>query len=155
MTRLNMGGAEIGISSATASPQPDNIQVVTGAVTRDTSIFRSGVASYKFNSSANAVATAGIAGFSTVANRSQFFRGYFYFTNFPDVDQQLVVWGSAGGSLPQIRLRTGGALALYSTNSVQQGSDSVALNTNQWYCVEMYTKLGSSGIQFTDLELKI
>jgi hypothetical protein len=124
--RLAMGGAEtldarleFGVSSGEVTLG------FTGTVVFDTTIKRSGAASFKANSGANnsssVIRSAGV----TPNDRWQYNRCYFYITALPTSDLQII------SELVAVSLTSAGKIK---TSNGQLSTNTVSLNT--WFCVE-------------------
>ncbi len=103
----------------------------------DTTLFRSGAASMKFNPSAASVWVGQV--FRALGAGEALIRIYVNFTTFPSVDTEIMgLWDSAGVTRQAyIKVSSGGLLKCFDSLDVQQGSNSSALSTGTWYRVEL------------------
>lgn len=155
MARLRHCGAEV---EAGSTGGPDNSDNLTG-VSRDTTLFRSGLASWKCDSGAgNTNVDAGIAlGVTAQASTTYFLRAYLCFTNLPGATHTVMAFGNVpGGTGYSVKITTGGKLRLY-FGAGQVGSDSVATisaDGSTWYRVELKVVMdASSQISAGELQL--
>src|SRR5580765_4136881 len=97
MARLYHAGAEVYVGAAAANPGVD--ANISSTVTRDTSVFRSGLASWKCDSTGSNLASrmSAITLFSTTlgitftaANSPYYFRAYFRVTAAPSTTAAIV-----------------------------------------------------------------
>ena len=132
----------------------------TGTVTKDTGVFRSGLASVKFDSAAGNVAATlefdDPQGVTT--NEDYYFRFYLRFGALPASTVRVMRFGTATGGDNQVsaRLTSAGKLQLWNdTAGTQIGSDSAAtIAIDTWYRVEMFVDIdGSSQMVGTALRL--
>lgn len=139
MARLYHSGAEVdaGLSgSQTQSTDPDG---QTQNVTRDTSVFRSGVASWKFNTGAsNLVADAISSVAAFVDGNSYFLRGYFNTSAAPGSASCILGIGVSSPTTGIFaRLRTDGKLELIANNAVQGSASTGTITDGTWHRVEL------------------
>lgn len=133
MARLWQSGAELNSTTKEGT-------IASGSVSIDSTTKRTGSYSYKTN------AAATIANFRyqwSVSNISQsmFYRIYFYISVLPN-NEDVIFWcdRTQTDGVIGIYLETNGVLRLYNeapVTPVQIGSDSSALNTAQWYRLEL------------------
>lgn len=91
------------------------------------------------------------AGFwrQVIQTSNQIITGYIgigiYIVALPNANTQLVRWSTTGNvSVGNITLKTTGALSLLKSDGTQIGSDSAALNLNQWYYIELKNDASTS-----------
>lgn len=136
---------------------PDGSQGGAAAATKDTTVFRSGLASAKYNSGAGNSTSFQVHGSgTTVASRSYWYRAYMCFTNLPG--STVLVAQNASGNTIGIKLTSGGKLQLFNLSAgTQIGSDSAATISADgatWYRIELLiTMNGSNQIAATELQL--
>jgi len=166
VARLVTCGFEIGF--AAGSPEATLEATVSGTdPSRDTSVFRSGVASVKFDTSVaatqvvNPLKQAAALGTSVIyaASQTSFTRCYFRFDTTPTSNTEIMgVAGIRSGTQGvSVILKTTGVLALQNNvTGAQIGSDSaaVALDGSVWYRVEVKIIRNASN-QITDVELRL
>lgn len=146
MTRLATPVAELGLGLASAGG------VVTGTVTRDTAITRTGTSSYKADSTAGNVASSIQWTAPFVLGQATIGRVYFRFDTFPTAT--LVVLRFAGTVYPTLRLKTTGKLALFDPAGTQIGSDSAAtVVLGRWYMLELSTTIGTGATDAAEARL--
>lgn len=133
--------------------------VTTGATTKDTVTFRSGLSSVKCDSAAGATALAGIqASPPGATNPSEVYvRAYFNITNLPGSTVPIFQFTpNATSSQVDIRLEAGGGLELFNIAGGNQiGSTSAPLNTGQWYRVEVHIKMDGATPANRTVELRL
>lgn len=154
MARLLTAGAEVdgGIAAASIDFGP-----ITGTVTRDTTTFRSGLASWKFDSGAGNALAWTVLSSTLVASTTYYFRAYCRFAGFPSfaVSPAILGFGTNRSTTGiELGIDNGGGLRWYDPNtglSILGGSGSVrsASNLNQWYRIEASITLNGSS-QITD-----
>ncbi len=153
MARLYMTGAEIdaGASTAAQNTGPDGIKAGTGTLTRDTVVFRSGLASFKYDTTGSNLAVSTTAPTPTFTDGvTYYFRAYVRTTATGTTS--IIGFGTTGTSPIQVRLTAGGALALF-VSSVQVGSASAAINDGNFHLVEV--RAVASGGNWTAEELMV
>ena len=132
-----------------------------GTHTRDTTLFRSGVASGKYNAGAgNAVISTTLSNvINLAASTSYYMRAYFCFTNLPASTVTILSFGDPASSAGLgARITSGGKLQLFNNvTSAQIGSDSAATISADgatWYRVELSVTINGS-TQFSAVELRL
>lgn len=145
MARVFTSGAEL---QSTADGFEFDYAVGGGSrLTIDTSIKRTGNASYKM---ASAAATATyFARYALAADGVLFMRFYIYIQTLPSTNSESLVEfydATETTSRLSIAITTTGALQLHKGNiaSTQIGSDSAPLSTNTWYRIELKAQDGGS-----------
>lgn len=123
------------------------------APTIDTSIFRSGAASVKFNpAAATSFFTRQFA--ATSATNNVYVRFYAYFTAFPGANNIALaaIRSAAAGNNLTIRMNTAGTIYLNNEQTATQvGSTSSALSLNTWYRIEFsYVYAGGAANAYID-----
>jgi hypothetical protein len=142
VARLFQAGAEIdaGISGTrSGAGDPDGLSQGIGTITRDTSVFRSGAASWKFDSGAGNNANAvTFTGYSVVDGRTYWLRGYFRVTAAPTAAATILGFTQPSSTNNSIyaRLRTDGAVELI-VSGAAQGSPSSAITDSTWHRIEL------------------
>lgn len=116
--------------------------------TVDTTIKRSGAASWKFTTTGSGKYIETSA-FKSTADGVLFSRIAVYFTSFPSSGSSMVLWHisqSSGSTIASINITSGGVLQLKDGDNAaaQVGSDSSALSTSTWYVIELKTDNGGS-----------
>ncbi len=144
MARLWMSGAEIdaGSASALGAIIPDGKRVATATVSRDTVVFRSGVASFKFDSGAGGTPYVQ-APVTYVDGVSYWVRAYCRATAAPSGAAPIICM-SVSSVDPRVRFRTDGGVELLS-NNVAQGSPSASIADSNWHRVELGTTTAATG----------
>lgn len=140
MTELFFGGAE-GKDSIL-----DGLGSFGTGVTIETTIIRSGIASYKWSESGGA--GGGFTfGFTGATGRTYYVCKHIYIATLPTTEDLYVLAISTAGSvdLVTVRLKPNGTIYLYDDiNGAQVGSASGALSLNTWYRIELACKIGAS-----------
>lgn len=139
MARLYTAGAEIdgGASTATQNVGVDGQGIST--VTRDTSTFRSGVASWKCDSTGSNLAsrvTAPASQFVFFDGRTYWFRAYVFTAATPSAASTILRL-SSGGNGPACRFRTDGTIELMTANAVQGSPSAGVINDSAWHRIEL------------------
>lgn len=132
MGRLWTAGAEL----QTATAGIEFTSIFTTAPVVDTSVKRSGNASWKIH---NSGAAEGLRQLHTSAQGSFFFRSYFRFAALP-TGAAVVIGGArtTGAAKLSWRLTSGGLLQLWNTeDNTQIGTDSSEISLDTWYRLEM------------------
>lgn len=166
MARLWTSGWEIEGLGATAVVDPP---FTSGTITRDTVVFRSGLASMKCNAAAGNAAAYTTVTFNqgsivtalTNASQTTYFRLYYNFANAPASTVLIAHFCSltpAAAAGIGVKLTAAGKLQLFNMGAgTQIGSDSTATLTmdgSTWYRIEVQiTKNGSSQANTTELRL--
>lgn len=129
MARLWQCGAEL--QSATALMEVDT---VSGAVAIDTTIKRSGAASFRMNCTGTAKYIQHQYGSGGV---DSFLSAWFYFASFPGSTAIIMrLWD--GGAGQRIDITSGGQLQFIAGDgSTQLGSNTAALSLNTWYNIQI------------------
>lgn len=122
----------------------------TGTLTFDSGTKRTGDLAYKFDSTAGNLAI-GIKPTFT-ANATIYGSVWLNFTNLPGSAVAIVQLSAGGSALLQVKITSGGALQLFQ-NTTQVGSDSSALSTGTWYCIQWYGNINASGNDDISLRL--
>lgn len=139
MARLWQGGAEL--NSAT-----DGVEVSTnsGTMSISSTTVRSGTYSWRTNPSAS-------TGFfrhniyTSNSSTTGYFRAYARIATLPGTTIQFLRFSNiSNASMGRIDMTSTGALQLKGANGVQIGSNSSALNTGQWYKIELKLDASSS-----------
>lgn len=137
MARLYNNGAELQSTTMEISGSSFSPAI-------DTTLKRSGAASYKFTAAGSA------RYFEHVVNGADtilFSRIYVNFTSFPSAISMLL-WhiSTTGPTIACIAITTSGTLQLRDGDSTaaQIGSDSSTLSLNTWYCIELNTNNGAA-----------
>src|SRR5215831_3350705 len=165
MARLATCGAEIDLTGS--SPDTGSI---TGTVTRDTTLFRSGLASYKCDSTGSnqqalfsVPSSTSIFGtpFASAASITGYARAYMNFSAAPGSSTnvlRLLVSGATTSGGISARLTSGGKLQLWNNvASTQIGSDSattLGTDGSTWYRIELKAVTNGSS-QITSCELQL
>ncbi len=136
MARLFHAGAEIdgGDTSPQSTFNPDGNK--GAAVSRDTTTFRSGVASWKSDSGAGNTTALTQETFTFVDGRSYFFRSYVNAAAAPSAASTILGLGTSGAFGLFARLRTDGAVELLVSGAVQ-GSPSAVITDGSWHRIEL------------------
>lgn len=160
MTRLFQYGAEIttagvGLGS-TLFPDGDGNQYAN-LFTRDTSVARSGAASWKFDSDVGTICDGGLL-FTWLASTTYYLRAYEQFSNLPSASFARVLRFGSDGNGISARLTSGGKLQLWNeVANTQIGSDSsvtLAADSATWYRIELSATFnGSTQISACELRL--
>jgi hypothetical protein len=149
MARERTLGAELGLGLATGDG------TITGTVTRDTTVFRSGAASYKFDSGgASSPATITITTGVFVLGSSVFARAYFRINDLPTTTSILLRFG--GAAYPSVRIKSNGKFGLYDPSSTQIGSDStttVTAGDGVWYRIGFQLNIGTGTVDSAELQV--
>jgi hypothetical protein len=152
MARLGSAGAEIEVAAAGTTATTPDCRNFAGTTTRDTTVFRSGVASLKCAGTAAAAATAqwplGRAAVAATADVSYFWRFYVYVDAYPTSTIEVGRCASTGAGLPSVRMTSTGTLQFWSGTAgsgAQIGSDSAVLNLATWYRVEFGWNWATAG----------
>lgn len=119
----------------------DNVEVdsVTGSPTINTTIKRSGNASLRANTTAATAFVHRRIG-TGADNRDYFLRFYLYIATLPNATEEIARMYS-DNAYGEIHLTSSGTLQLFDAGAgAQRGSDSAALNTGQWYRIEIASK---------------
>lgn len=136
MARLWSSGFEL---QSTTNAVEFDTGTGTGAKSIDTTTKRSGAAALRVNSSANYWFMT--HQYRASATSKVYVRMYLYIASLPDGPMSILGLSatSGGNTIGQIQLNTNGTLELsyYNGSYVQVGSDSSALNTGQWYRIEL------------------
>jgi hypothetical protein len=149
MGRLRTVGFEAVIGTAASGLDGST----NGAVTLDTTVVRSGVSSAKFDGAAGAIANLGLTPGSSPAE--MYARVYFYITDRPTSTVPILQFFNATAQV-SVRLESGGGLELFNTaGSVQIGATSAALNTGQWYRIEVHVRMDAAVAANRTAELQI
>lgn len=164
MARLFQYGAEISDSSgnfgSTVFPDGDTNQYTGGAAafSRDTSVHRTGAASWKANSGVgNSISDGGIL-FTWLASTTYYLRAYEQFSNLPSASFARVLRFGTDGNGISARLTSGGKLQLWNeVANTQIGSDSavtLSADSTTWYRIELKATFNAS-TQISDAELRL
>jgi len=133
VARLIQNGAELG--SATAGVECD---AVSGTVTAQTVVVRSGTYAYKFAPSASLA--WGENYFAAADGTGPFYaRGYFCFTTFPAANEPLLFFlDSTDTNRPRITFESStNQFFLQQSGGTKLGSNSATLTLNHWYRLEL------------------
>jgi len=130
--------------------------------TRDTTIFRSGVASWKCPTTATVQPTSVAGNTLYGVSQTSFVRGYMLFDAAPASVATVMACASNSASVPSsgvsAKLTSAGKLQLFNeVTDAQIGSDSadtLSMNGTTWYRIEMKVII-SAGNQVTDAELRL
>jgi hypothetical protein len=141
MARLFQSGAEIDagafVGSATSTLDPDGFQQGSGAVARDTSVFRNGLASWRFDSGASGFTISMRSTVvSVVDGRSYFLRGYFRAAAAPTATVAFFRLDS-GLNGPNARFRTDGKVELWVSNAAQGSPSASSITDSSWHRIEL------------------
>lgn len=125
-------------------------ETVTGSPTISTAIKRSGEASLRCNPTAATAYVAQTFYNGAAADLDYFFRFYLRIASSTDaLDTIFLVRSTTNENTLSIRLNSDRTLELWdendNTSPTQIGSDSSALNTDQWYRIEVKIELDVSG----------
>jgi hypothetical protein len=136
MARLFMSGAEIdGGAGGNQNTSPDGTRGGTATFTRDTSVFRSGVASYKVDSGAgNNIGSHTLVAVGPVDGRTYWARAYCKVSAAPTADSIIFYIGTATGH--GARLRTDGTVELFANGAAQAGT-SASITDGAWHRLEL------------------
>lgn len=147
MARIFMAGAEVDAAVAPAHETVgllDGRVIGSGIVSRDTTVFRSGLASWKCDSTgSNLSATVEITSPTYVDGRTYFFRSYVRAAAAPATVMNIFAAGSVTGT-PLVEFRTDGALQLNVSNVVR-GSPSAVVTDSTWHRVELSVAATATG----------
>lgn len=124
-------------------------------LTRDTSVFRSGAASYKCDSGAGN--TAGSWGtpsaISITGANTWYYRVYVRLVTAPSAASEIMCLGGTLSQDPLIRLRTDGGLE-FLVNNVVQGSATASIADSSWHRLEISGTTNGS-FQWTAAEARL
>jgi hypothetical protein len=155
MGRLRTIGWETAaISSGTGGQAFEEGAFVAGC-SIDTTTVRSGSGALKCDSGAgNVAASVSIAtkAADQIFAAGVFGRVYVNLTNYPTT-QVTVFRLIAGAYSLRVKLDTDGTLSLWNNNVAQIGSPSAALNTAQWYRIELYGLIDTGSVDAAELRL--
>jgi hypothetical protein len=149
MARLFHSGAEIdaGVATTIASAfGPDGVGAGAGTLSRDTTVFRSGAASWKFDSAGTNSTVVILQSVVSVAGAAYYFRIYLRAAAAPASAAQIMVIDSQNA----VRLRTDGALELM-RGATAQGSPSSAVTGSTWHRVELKATMTSTNWTASEL----
>lgn len=157
MARIYTVGYEVAAPITGNAVQVDSPLTVSpsGAISRDTSLQRTGTGCLKCDSAAgNAIAAVPILTFA--ASTTFYVRAFYRFTDLPTSTARIMGAGTGELSGVFVMLTSGGKLQLWNNQTVTQiGSDSaVTLTTGTYYRVEVMAVLNSS-TQVTAVELRL
>jgi hypothetical protein len=120
--------------------------------TRDTSVFRSGVASYKCDSAAGNTTSFVDSTVTIAVTTSYYFRAYLKTTAVPS--SQIAIMGGAGlGTSASVAYNTNGTLTLWIGSA--QGSASAAINDGTWHRIEFLVTTGAVASTVVAAELRV
>ncbi len=155
MARLFQSGAEIDGAGSTAAQNagPDGLRNVSaGALTRDTTLFLSGVASWKFDSTASNGTAFCTTPITYTDGRTYFARAYINTSLVNGNNTEILGFGAIGAGVA-VQFNTAGKMIL-SVNAVQQGSASAVINDGTWHRVELSATATATG-NWTAAELRV
>jgi len=156
MARLYQGGAEVhGVIGATFGTI-DGAQGGGGGVwTRDTSVFRSGVASWKCDSGAgnSKVYVSGPVG-TINASRTGYLRGYFQIPAAPTTTTIILCFGGSFLVDLNARLNTSGQVEFLANNTLTGSASSNICGDGLWHRLEISGDVNASN-QWTRGELLV
>lgn len=165
MARLLTAGAESKdvanltfVESPQAFTQTGGGISVTGAPTADTTIKRTGAASFKFNTAAGSVASAvTFKPLPSALADTVFCRAYMQFTDLPTTGGQILNFKVAS-AIVSCRLSSGGKFQLWNETGTpaQIGSNSAATVTAAdgiWYRVELSVTIGTGSVDACELQV--
>lgn len=142
MARIWTAGGEMSVAT-------HEFTTVTGNFFADTGHIRTG--SYAFNS--NNSGSGRITLFNTAQSIVGYFRTYFYIATLPSAESGMMrVNDAASGVCCDVTVTTSGQLKLYRGASASLIGTTSALNTAQWYRVEL--KLDCTGLNMA-LDLRL
>lgn len=152
MARQVTCGAEVEVANRTGPDQTST----SGTVTRDTALFRSGLASYKCDSTGSNVAAMVTPQGTVTVSTTAYFRAYFCFSALPASTISIFqVLFSTGFSA---RITSGGKIQLWNDSTAAQvGSDSAATivaDGTTWYRIELSTAIAATS-HATAAELRL
>lgn len=160
MARLKTCGAEIEVTSVPASGGSPEVQSVSGTVTRDTAVKRTGAASFKCDSAAGNVAAyaqvfaTGVIG---VASTSYWVRGCYCFSALPTAANHILQIGDVNGGTGYFaKITAAGKIQLF-FGGILIGSDSAATisaDSTTWYRIELQVDYDASS-QPTAAQLRL
>jgi hypothetical protein len=139
VVRLLTAGAELGLGMASGDG------VVTGTVTRDTTVRRTGSASYKCDSGGGNSPASNQWNVAFTLGQAVFARIYFRVDVLPSVAATIMRF--SGSAYPTVKIKTNGKFGLFDPSGNQIGSDSAATITagdGTWFRVEMQLTIGAS-----------
>lgn len=156
MARIITGGSEIGVATSDRRTGPDgDKELSTGAVTRETTIVRSGLASTKCDTTVSNIEAFGewTPPMTATTDRNYFLRAYFNFPSVtPAADYNLLAGSLSGSTVVSIRHRTDGKLILsrrVNTPADIGTASAKALIPNVWHRVELKWLVSSAGSNST------
>lgn len=136
MARVSFSGFELNSTTA-------DMEFVVASGSIQTSIVRSGTYAGNISSLSSGTRQGFLQrNYSGNTSGPGYARVYLYISTLPSADNYIM--GFSGGitlnntRIVGIILRSSGALRLVRGASTQIGSDSSALSTGQWYCIEVY-----------------
>lgn len=153
MARLWFAGGEVG-----GTPASPGSMDGSGQATRDTTTKRTGAASWKLDSTAGGGSALQFA-YShfnyTLTSASWYARGYINCTTLPTSASAIFGWGTSETSGVWARMRTDGALELFSGSAaVAVGSPSAVVTDGSWHRVEIGATFDASN-NITASELRV
>lgn len=156
MARLITSGFDIH-ATATFAGDPDG--QISAPVTRDTTIFRSGVASHKFPPSGSTAANTTFS-FAPGAGATVFTRCFFYFDANPNLGSgaTAVLMRYTAGAVDIVSARLNpstGNLELWNdvAATIIGSASSFSMQANQWYRVELSCTIGAGATDAAQLLL--
>ncbi len=155
MARLFHSGAEIDASGSTAAQNagPDGLRNVTnGALTRDTAVFRSGLASWKFDSTGSNGTAFCTTPITYTDGRTYFARVYLNSTLVSGATKEILGFGAIGAGIA-VYYSTTGTVGLIANNNLQT-PESAAINDGAWHRIELSATATATG-NWTAGELRV
>lgn len=155
MARLLTSGAEIEAGTPNFSTGGPDGDANAGPLTRDTTTFRSGAASFKHDSLANQnspTSFGGVALITYVDGRTYYFRAYVLCASAPSTASKIMQYGFATTE-PAVRMRTDGGIELMGANAVS-GSPSASICDGTWHRIELSATATATG-NWTAAELRL
>lgn len=139
MARLWQSGAEL--NSTTTDVE---VSTNSGTISISSTTVRSGTYAWRANPSAGTGFYRQVI-FATDQSIKGLFRVYLNIASLPGATTRLLSFATAANApLARIDITSGGLLQLRNSNNVQVGSNSSALNTGQWYMIDLVLDASSN-----------
>jgi hypothetical protein len=152
VTRIRTDGAEIAANTSDTGMGAEYMgwYPASAAVTRDTSIFRSGAASYKLDSTSGSAQLTTTR--TTFANQSYSQR--FYMRATQANASPFYLNPPTGGNNAAIQFNTNGTLSLTVGGTVYGGSSPSVID-GAWHRIEMKVQMGATNATYIAAELQV
>lgn len=155
MARLFTAGAEIGADNGLVTDYADGHYNGTTPMTRDTSVVRSGSASYKLTGAAGTGDVAAV-GVSFASATSYYLRVYINAASAPSSAFTICSLAHNGAGSPSVRLRTDGTLELKPLNAGTAATPTSGTVTDgAWHRIELGGTVGTGTGQWASSELLV